>query len=53
MYIVKVGNKWVGKPNKQGNYCIVDRSDSAFGFKTYEEATKYAELVNGFATPKA
>ncbi|KRM13293.1 hypothetical protein ABTQ33_03765 [Paucilactobacillus suebicus] len=53
MYIVKVGHKWIGKPNKKGNYCLVDGSDEAYEFQTFDDANNYAELVNGFATPKA
>lgn len=53
MYIIKVGHKWIGKPNKQENYCLVDSSDSAYDFQTFEKAEAYADLVNGFATPKS
>lgn len=52
MYIIKVGCKWIGKPNKKGNFCLVSIMNEAYGFKKFDKAQEYAELVNGIAMPE-
>ncbi|KRM61799.1 MAG: hypothetical protein LKF37_12985 [Lentilactobacillus diolivorans] len=47
MYLVKVGYKWIGKPNKKGHFSLVDNVKHAFNFKNYDHAAKYSELVAG------
>lgn len=52
MYIIKVGYKWIGKPNKKGNFCLVSMSDKAYEFNEFDKAQKYAELINGVVVPE-
>ena len=53
MYIIKVGCKWIGKPNKKGNFCLVAMVNEAYGFDEFDKAHKYAELINGVVVPEA
>jgi hypothetical protein len=52
LYIIKVGYKWIGKPNKKGNFCLVSKIDDAYKFKKIDKAQSYAGLVNGVVVPE-
>lgn len=53
MYLIKVGCKWVGEPNKYGNHCLVSNQKHACEFKSYDKAFEYADLVDGKVARKA